>query len=239
MTQLALPIFPPVAFRAEEFIPDASNQAALRWLAAPERWPNGRLVLAGPAGTGKSHLLAVCAQRHGWARLEGPALRGLPEAPTRGVALDDSDLPGEEAALFHLLNACAEARLPLLMAASHPPAQWRVALPDLRSRLAASGLATLEEPSDALLDALWGKQLSERQLALDPVLLASLRRRLPRSAATVAEAAARLDRASLAAGRLTRPVAVAALAPLLAPLGEDDGSVNEAAPPMPDAPGLL
>lgn len=236
MRQLPLPFFTPVAFRAEEFIPDASNQAALRWLAEPARWPNGRLVLAGPAGTGKSHLLAIAAQRFGWAALDGPALRGLPEAPGRGVALDDADLIGEEAALFHLINACAEARLPLLMAARRPPPQWRLALPDLRSRLAAAGLAMLEEPSEALLDALWGKQLAERQLAVDSALLAPLRHRLPRDAATVAEAAARLDRASLAAGRLTRAVALAALAPLLA---DDDASVIEAAPPMPDAPRLL
>lgn len=236
MPQLALPIFRQAEFRAEDFIPDASNEAALAWLDNPARWPNGRLVLAGPAGAGKSHLLAVAAQRFGWARLDGPSLRGLPDAPARGVALDDADLPGEEASLFHLLNACAEARLPLLLAARHPPSQWRVALPDLRSRLAATGLAMLDEPSDALLDALWRKQLAERQLAVDPALLAPLRRRLPRDAATVAEAAARLDRASLAAGRLTRAVALAALAPLLE---EDDGSVTDAPPPMPEAPRLL
>ncbi len=236
MPQLVLPLFGPAAFRAEDFIPDASNDAALRWLDDPAGWPNGRLVLAGPAGTGKSHLLAITAHRFGWARLDGPALRGLPDAPARGVALDDADLVGEEAALFHLINACAEARLPLLMAARHPPSRWRLALPDLRSRLAACGLVALDEPSDALLDALWGKQLAERQLAVDPALLAALRRRLPRDAASVAEAAARLDRASLAAGRLTRAVALAALAPLT---GDDDASMNAPAPPMPEAPGLL
>lgn len=235
MPQLPLPLFPPPAFRAEEFIPDASNAEALRWLDTPAGWPNRRLVLAGPHGTGKSHLLAVSAARHGWSLLPAAALRGLPEAPARGVALDDADAPGEEASLFHLLNACAEAGLPVLMAAPRPPAQWRIGLPDLRSRLAASGLATLAEPSEALLDALWRKQLAERQLAVDPALLAQLRRRLPRDAATVAAAAARLDRASLAAGRLTRPVALQALAPLLA----DDASVTDASPPVPDAPGLL
>ncbi|MFL1460604.1 chromosomal replication initiator DnaA [Roseococcus sp. DSY-14] len=235
MSQLALPLFRPPAFRAEEFIPDASNAAALRWLEEPSRWPNSRLVLAGPPGTGKTHLLHAAAQRRGWALEDARALRGVPRAPARGIALDEADLPGEEAALFHLLNACLEAGVPVLMAAPHPPARWRVALPDLRSRLAAAGLAVLEEPSEALLGALWAKQLSERQLQLDPALLAQLRRRLPRDAATVAEAAARLDRASLAAGRLTRAVAQAALAPLLA----DDASMTEAEAPLPEAPRLL
>ncbi|WP_207538378.1 P-loop NTPase family protein [Sabulicella rubraurantiaca] len=235
MSQLVLPIFPPAEFREEEFIADASNEAALRWLEAPERWPNRRLVLAGPLGTGKTHLLHIMAARNGWELRDGPALRGLPPAPRRGVALDDSDMPGEEAALFHLVNACAEAGHPLLMAAPRPPAAWPVRLPDLRSRLAASGLATVEEPSDTLLEALFRKQLAERQLQLDPAVLAAVRLRLPRSAAAVAEAAARLDRASLAAGRLTRPIALAAIEPLAA----DDDPETAGSDPVRQGPALL
>jgi chromosomal replication initiation ATPase DnaA len=170
------------------------------------RWPDGRLLLAGPAGTGKSHLLHATAQAQGWALLRGPELRGLPEAPTRGVALDEADLPGEEAALLHLMNACAEAKLPLLMAAPRPPSRWRVALADLRSRLAATAVAQLDEPSDALLDALLAKHLADRQVAARPRPArhpcAGACRAAP---AVMAEAVARLDRASLIAGRrLTR-----------------------------------
>lgn len=237
MTQLPLPLFRPPDFRAEDFLPDPSNEEARRWLAAPARWPNGRLVLAGPPGTGKSHLLAITAAAQGWALLRGPELRGLPALPLRGAAVDDADWPADEAALFHLINAAAESRLPLLLAGRDAPSRWRLALPDLRSRLAASGLAMLDEPSDALLAALLAKQLSERQLALDPALVSAVLRVLPRSAAAVAEAAGRLDRASLAAGRrLTRAQALAALGPLLA---ADDGSVTDAPSPIPGLPALL
>lgn len=235
MSQLPLPLPSEPSFAAADFVADASNEEALRWLAAPGRWPDGRLVLAGPAGTGKTHLLHATAKAQGWDVLRGPDLRGLPEAPRRGVALDEADLPGEETALLHLMNACAEAKLPLLMAAPRAPSRWRVALPDLRSRLAATAVALLDEPSDALLEALLAKHLADRQLQLDPGLLAVLRLRLPRRAAIMAEAVARLDRASLIAGkRLTRAAALAVLAPLF-----DDGSETSASDPLPRSPALL
>jgi len=235
MTQLVLPMEAAPSFAAADFVADASNDEALRWLCAPSRWPDGRLLLAGPAGTGKTHLLHATAQTQGWALLRGPELRGLPEAPTRGVALDDADLPGEETALLHLMNACAEAKLPLLMAAPRPPSRWRVALADLRSRLAATAVAQLDEPSDALLDALLAKHLADRQWLLDPGLIGTLRRRLPRRASVMAEAVARLDRASLIAGRrLTRAAALAILAPLL-----DDGSETMPGHAVPPGAALL
>jgi chromosomal replication initiation ATPase DnaA len=219
MIQLALPLPQHPSFAAADFIPDASNEEALRWLSAPARWPHGRMVVAGPPGTGKTHLLHMMARSEGWELREGPALRGLPEAPSRGIALDLADAPGEEAALFHLINACAEAGLPLLMTGRAAPSRWAVSLPDLRSRLAATAVAMTGEPSDALLEALFAKHLADRQLSLDPGLGARLRLRLPRSAAAMEEAVARLDRATLGTrGRPTLRAALAALAPML-----DDG----------------
>jgi len=235
VTQLLLQLEAAPSFAAADFVADASNEEALRWLSAPSRWPDGRLLLAGPPGTGKTHLLHATAAAQGWALLRGPDLRGLPEAPTRGVALDEADLPGEEAALLHLMNACAEARLPLLMAAPRPPSRWRLALADLRSRLAATAVAQLDEPSDALLDALLAKHQADRQLQLDPGLLTILRRRLPRRASVMAEAVARLDRASLTAGRrLTRAAALAVVTPLF-----DDDSETSLVEPVPHSPALL
>jgi chromosomal replication initiation ATPase DnaA len=239
VTQLTLPIERPPSYAAADFVLDASNEEALRWLSAPGRWPDRRLVLAGPVGTGKTHLLNATAAAQGWDLLRGPDLRGLPPLPEHGAALDEADLPGEEEALLHLMNACAEAGLPLLMAASRAPSRWRVALPDLRSRLAATAVAMLDEPSDALLDALLAKHLSDLQFEIpDPFIVATIRRRLPRSAAAMAEAVARLGRASLVAGRrLRREDALEAIKPLF----DDDSGTSppEAANPVPHSPALL
>jgi chromosomal replication initiation ATPase DnaA len=237
--QLVLPIDRPPSFAAVDFVMDTSNEEALRWLSARERWPMRRLVLAGPPGTGKTHLLHATAQAEGWDILRGADLRCLPPVPERGAVVDDADTPAEEVAFLHLMNACAEAGLPLLMAATRPPSRWGIALPDLRSRLAATAVAMLDEPSDALLEALLAKHLADLQFEImDPYIVGVIRHRLPRSAAVTAEAVARLSRASLVAGRrLRREDALEAIKPLF---DDDSGTSNgDGSNSMPLGPTLL
>jgi chromosomal replication initiation ATPase DnaA len=225
--QLPLPLPHTESHDPADLLEDPSNREALAWLSRPEGWPNGRLALAGPPATGKTHMLRGFAAGRGWPVLDGAALRGLPEVPpvavAAGLTLDDADCAPDEAALLHLLNICAERRQGLLLAGREPPARWPVALPDLRSRLRAMTVAAVRPPEDALLAALLRKHFADRQLRLDPALAAWLLPRLPREAAAVAEAAARLDRAALAGGgRVTRSLAALALRGTPGFGGEDD-----------------
>lgn len=195
-----MPLGAAPSYSAADFITDASNQAALAFLADPGAWPDGRLALHGPAGVGKTHLAHVL----GWPLLMGSALRGLPPQPVEPSIIDDADMVPEPAALLHAINAAREARQPLLLLGRAPPARWHAAPPDLVSRLRATTLAAIEEPSDALLAAVLAKQLADRQLAVAPALQSLLLLHLPRDAASVARAAALLDQAALASGRLNR-----------------------------------
>jgi chromosomal replication initiation ATPase DnaA len=213
--QLALPLaLPPPDPGA--LLEDASNAAAMAWLRRPQGWPGGRLALYGPAATGKSLMLRAVALREGWPELNALTLRGLPEVPQgRGLVLDDADCAAEEAALLHLMNICADRRQSLLLAGQAAPARWPVALPDLRSRLRAMTAVAVQPPGDELLAALLRKHFTARQLRVEEAVQAWLLLRLPREAAAMAEAAARLDRAALAlGGRVTRALARQALAEL-------------------------
>ncbi len=197
--QLALPFAHDVAYAAVDFMPDPSNGAALAWLDAP--WPFGRLALWGEASCGKTHLLHVWAERCGAAVLFGPELRGLLRLPdSGGIAVDGADAAAEQP-LLHLLNAAAEAHLPVLLAARAAPARWPTSLPDLASRLRATVAVELGRPGDDMLRALFASQLASRQLTVPAALQDWLLRRLPREPAALRAAAARLDLAALAAGR--------------------------------------
>jgi chromosomal replication initiation ATPase DnaA len=205
--QLALPFAHEPRFRAADLLADPSNAAALAWLARDSEWPQQRLALWGPAGCGKTHLLHVWAARIGGLLLTSPALPREPVLPERPVAVDDADTAAERP-LLHLLNAWAEAGLPVLLASRTPPARWAVGLPDLASRLRAGTAVEIRPPDDSLLRALLARLLSERQLAVAEPIQDWLLLHLPRTAAAIREAAARLDRAGLVAGRrLSRAVA--------------------------------
>lgn len=207
-------------FEPAAFLQGASNAEALLWLQRVDAWPGRRLAVIGPPGSGKTHLLHLWAARSGAGWLAGEALRGLLPVPQAGaLAIDDADALAEEEALLHLLNAAAEARLPVLLSARTPPARWPVQLPDLASRLRAITAVRLGRPDDDLRGALLARLLGERQLAVPEALQRFLLARLPRSGAALREAAARLDRLALAAGGgVTRALA----AQVAAELAEDD-----------------
>jgi len=234
--QLPLPIGHAQSYAREDFLGDESNAEARAWLDRPQDWPNGRLLLWGPEGCGKTHLLRATAAREGWRVVDGCALRGLP-APG-AAAVDDADCLPDDRALLHLINLCAERGEALLLAAREPPSRWRITLPDLASRLRATTAVAIATPGDALLAALLSKLLADRQLRVAPEVRAWLLARLPRTPAALAEAVARLDQAGLAARQpVTRALARATFAGWegFAPL--DDGSETEAdersPPPVP------
>lgn len=225
-----------------DILEDASNAEALAWLDRPDGWPGGRLALFGPEGVGKSHMGRAFAAGRGWRRLDGPALRGLPPPAAGGTVLDDADAVAQPTALLHLVNFCAERGEGLLLLGREAPARWPVSLPDLASRLRATTAVGIGAPGDGLLMALLAKLFADRQLRVAPEVRAWLLARLPREAAALSEAVARVDRAALAArAPVSRPLARAALAGWEG-FGEapgDDGPETFSAAPSPPAAALL
>jgi chromosomal replication initiation ATPase DnaA len=215
--QLALKLPPRQCWAAADFLRAPCNAAALTWLDRTEDWPGGRLALWGEAGNGKTHLLHIWSERVGAVLWAGTSLHGLPDLPPcGGVALDDADASEDEAALLHLLNAAAEAALPVLLAARSPPSRWPTRLPDLASRLCAVSAVEIGAPDDDLLRALLLRLVRERQLVVAAAVHEWLLARLPRTPAALREAVARLDDAALASGTpITRALAAAALADML------------------------
>lgn len=205
--QLALPLAHEPRY-GPDFIAAASNEAARAWLGRVAEWPQGRLAIWGDPGTGKTHLLRRWAAAFGADALGGADIRDTVPPPARPLAIDDADACADAAVLLHLLNGCVEAALPVLLAARAPPARWRVALPDLASRLRATPAVAIAPAEGELLRALLARLLAERQLAVSQSVQDWLLRRLPRTAAAVRDAVAELDHAALGAGsRITRALA--------------------------------
>jgi chromosomal replication initiation ATPase DnaA len=238
--QLPLPLVAAASSARADLVADASNAAALAWVDSPDTWPLGRLALFGPEGVGKTHILRAIAAERGWRWVEGPMLDATAALadPAPGTVIDEADR-APETALFHLINRSAEAGAKLLLAGRAPPARWPILLPDLASRLRATQAAGIGAPSDALLAALLGKHLADRQLRVEAAVQTFLLARLPRDAAAIAHAVARLDEAAMAqAAPITRPFARAVLN-LGDDRSEDDRSAttHDGASPRPTGMG--
>ena len=119
--------------------------------------------------------------------LDGRALHELPApARTGGIALDDADAAPDETALFHLLNAAREARLPVLLAARTPPARWPVRLPDLPAGCAPSPPCRSGRRKTRCCARCWPACCPTARSSADEAVQDWLLLRLPRSAGGLA-----------------------------------------------------
>ncbi len=211
MAQLPLDLPHRPALGREDFLVAPANAAAVAWLDRWPDWPAPALTLAGPPGSGKTHLGQVFQRLFGAVPLAPEALaRGSPRdlaGAARAILLDEAERAAEEP-LLHLYNLMAERGGHLLLLARAAPARWGIALPDLRSRLLAAPVAALAPPDDALLAALLIKLFADRQLRVGEEVVAWLVPRLERSFAAAQHAVAALDQAALAQRRpITVPLA--------------------------------
>jgi chromosomal replication initiation ATPase DnaA len=202
--QLSLELAPRPAQGREDFLVAPANAQAVAWIDRWPDWPAPALVVVGPEGSGKSHLVQVFAARTAARVVMGGSLAAhdppdLVRAPA--LAIEDADRQAPERPLLHLLNLAAETGVRVLLTARTAPARWSVALPDLRSRLLALPVAAIEPPDDALLAALLAKLFADRQLRVGAEALAYLAGRIERSFKAAAEVVARADARALAAKR--------------------------------------
>jgi DnaA family protein len=199
----------------------ASNLATfsiLKQIAAAQR--SGVFWLAGPRGSGKSHLLqALCvAAAHDRSAAFLPLRELAPNGPavlggwshSHCVCVDDIDaVLGDlrwERALFNLHRELEEQGATLLISAMLPPRQLKFALPDLASRCAAALLLTLNGLNEDEQRAALQLHAEVRGLELPAESANYLMRRVARDMEQLVALLEQLDLAALAAQRrLTIP----------------------------------
>lgn len=214
--QLAFELPARHAFARDDFFVTPANALALAAIDAWQDWPQGRMLLTGPPGAGKTHLARIWADRVQAAFIPATDLdtADLPAlAATGAVVIEDAHtLPaGAAPALFHLHNMLQGAGHLLITAAS-PPRDWAITLPDLASRMQAMPATRLDAPDDALLTAVLVKLFADRQIAVPASLIGYLTRRMDRSLHAARLLVASLDARALAQGRpITRALAAEVL----------------------------
>lgn len=165
-----------------DFLVSDANRIAVTHLERWREWPLSVSVLTGPPRSGRSTLA-----RH-FVTMSG------------GAIIDEAE-GADEHRLFHAWNEAQTQHRPLLMVGRTSPASWTVALPDLRSRLAAVPHVHIEEPDEALARALIARTFDRTGASYAADLPDWLLRRVERSYDAIDMVTQLLDRAALSSGR--------------------------------------
>ena len=191
-----------------------ANAATLALVEAlAERRGDATLFLAGPSGSGRTHLLvAACAaagargdraQYLDLARQGGAAIRSFHGSDL--LALDNlGAIAGDgeaEHALFDLHNRARADGARLLAAADAPPARLGIGLPDLLSRLSAFTQAALQPLDEARRRAVLRSEAERRGIGLDDAVVDWLFAHHARDLGSLMRLLERIDQAALAARR--------------------------------------
>lgn len=189
---------------------------ALAMLDDPQAWPQGRMLLVGPEGAGKTHMAAFWAAENGARRVKAsglhPDMADLLAVQDGALVIEDADRTGRaagaEQTLFHLWNLCGARDCLMLLTARTPPRDWGLVLPDLRSRMQAMPLVRLGPPDEPLLAAVLVKLFADRQQAVSAELIEWLVLRMDRDLGLARRLVIALDRTAMAGKRpITRRLA--------------------------------
>jgi len=213
-SQLVLDLAHLPALGAEDFLVSGSNAHAVALVDRWPEWPHWAAIISGPAGAGKSHLAGVWRLRSGAGVLDAADIdeSAIPLLhQQRALVIDRLDCGvADERILFHLLNLAREHHYSVLLISRRPPGELPTCLPDLRSRLRALPVVEIEPPDDTLLKSILVKLFSDRQLLVEPHVIAAIALRMERSAAAAVRIVDEIDKWALAERRkVTRALASA------------------------------
>ena len=185
--QIALPLDWPQARGDSRFILSEANRAAFDHFRNWTLWPVKATMLTGPRRSGRSLLARAFVERVG------------------GRLFDSADRH-DETELFHAWNAAQDSGRPLVMIVDEVPPAWAVTLPDLRTRLAITPVARMEQPDDALFRSIIRLLFADRGLHIPDEALKFISERVERSYFMAERVVEAIDRFAIAErARLTLP----------------------------------
>jgi hypothetical protein len=185
--QIALPLDWPQSAGDTRLILSDANRDAFDHFRKWSMWPVKATILTGPRRSGRTLLARSFVERVG------------------GRLFDGAERADEET-VFHAWNDAQDSGRPIVMITDSVPPQWEPRLPDLRTRLAVTPVATIGLPDDFLFARLIELLFADRGLHVPGEALRFMVERLERDYWAAERAVEAVDRFAIAErARLTLP----------------------------------
>lgn len=210
---LSLPV--EVSIAREDLLQSPANDLAVDLIDNWPDWPSHVVILAGPIGSGKTHMARVWANTSNAKIIEMNELAEVVPSfdDNQNIVIENAQSGNiDENALFHCFNRAKANGSYLLITCREFPSAWQLQLPDLTSRLRTAHVVELQEPDDQLLFGILVKLFADRQLQVEPSLIDYLVTRMERSLGAAGNIVKWLDNEALARHKkITRNMAAEAL----------------------------
>lgn len=185
--QIALPLDWPQAQDESRLLLSEANRAAFEHFRSWSLWPVKATMLTGPRRSGRSLLARAFVVRVG------------------GRLFENAERHDEEE-LFHAWNSAQDSGRPVVLIVDEVPPAWQIQLPDLRTRLAITPIARIEQPDDLLFRKLIRLLFADRGLHIPDEGLKYIGDRVERSYWMAERVVEAIDRFAISErSRLTLP----------------------------------
>ncbi|WOE74247.1 HdaA/DnaA family protein [Alterisphingorhabdus coralli] len=205
MSQIALPLTSRPS--STDYLVTEANAEVAHQLKNWAHWPYKGAVLFGSQASGKTSMGQVFAR------------------DSKGILVDDAHLI-EPAEIFHKWNQAQQESRPILIIFPDTVALDAIALPDLKSRLAASQHIIIGQPDAAMISALFEKLGRMRGMDITPRLAEYAAARCERSYQAVSDLVTELDRITL---EQRKPVTMAMMRDLFGRTNDHDDDDSDQA----------
>jgi chromosomal replication initiation ATPase DnaA len=190
--QLAFSFYTPIYYSECDYVLSCSNLEAYKCLSTSDKWPEGRLIIIGEEGSGKTHLANI------WQQLKNAVFINesseLSYNKGQNLICENIQNIQNEEFLFHLINFCKAQEAKLLLTAAKLD---QYALPDLQSRINATSKILIRPPDDNLLRVILMKWFVDKQLLVAEEVIEFIIARVERSYSYIKGFMLNLDQLSL------------------------------------------
>jgi chromosomal replication initiation ATPase DnaA len=165
---LSLPFY--TSYDPADFVVSECNFVAFEHIKQKYRSASHLLGVIGTEATGKTHLASVF---HSFNPTATQILNknfktdDFLSSIAHLFIIDDADKVKDEVAFFHLINIVRQRKGMIFFTAKTPPSEWKVRLPDLKSRLCSADLLYLKPIDTMLHHNILEKLFSDRQIMVN------------------------------------------------------------------------